>query len=671
MADTISFIQGSDTLVLNTGDYKVDEIDLTSGPPDALTHMPDYGESRVVRTEDKDRRATLQMRIIGADWDDVYNNIATIRRWLNEAARAEVDGDTDTVYLQLKRGTGGSTATNATNNRIRYGWVDGDSSAWSPYGQNVEQALVIFVHLVLTPYGDRATAITLKNEMFSSPHFVEYTGGIGDGWIITGVNTGLTISTAHYLIGGSCQKITTTADVEDQGIASDVVTVAANVAVVGYAWVAKLSGTDTVLTIALKDSAGVTADSKEFNPAAPANYDKMIVAPPGSSLTWYRYSLSDDGTGPRANAGIRLSIYRDDTDTDGVAVFLVDACYIGFQAGVPQAWASVRNTDCRNDIVHGVQATENYLNYVDVALIPGDAPALVTYKIDVDDGGMKTYIMGRVVDGDTLAVDQPHWIESEESPAGLTLFTEIFHTETGDTGAWTDPADAATSRGEYVRYTEDDDETGGGTYSMVAGASTNLRDFFKTPHRMYMAVRTNAAAPTAVTFKLDINVNYSNPVAIMDGNTVSPATANTWYLKDCGYFNPVGVLPPEVPNAATHPNSVEFKITVGGLAFNETADFDFIFAPWVGGDFIVFEARNEPTAGKQLWLVGEDKKVVSELDGLYEPGFLGSMWTLEPGTKTNRVTLMAIGSTDIIDITDAFTWEIAITSRTRHLLGTI
>ena len=152
-ADTVSFVQGTKTLVLNTGDYEVKAIELGTPGPDALVHMPDYGENRVVRTEDKDRQAILEMRVVGADWDDVHNNVAQIRRWLREAARAETDGDTDTVYLQLKRSTGGSTATNATNNQIRYGWVDGDSSVWTPFAQKTEQALTIYVMLVLTPYG--------------------------------------------------------------------------------------------------------------------------------------------------------------------------------------------------------------------------------------------------------------------------------------------------------------------------------------------------------------------------------------------------------------------------------------------------------------------------------------------------------------------------------------
>ena len=641
MADTVSFVQGSTSLALNSGDYNTLAIDLSTPAPDILQHMPDYGENKVVRVEDKDRTAILQLRITGDDWDDVYNNLATLRRWLHEAERAEIDGDANPVYLSLLRDAT-STASNATYHRIKVGWIEGDNS-FTPFAQKSEQVNDVVMSLILAPYGELTSTISLFNMLASSPHFVEDSNadGTSDGWTAAGAATVLSRATNHWLVGGVCQRITTDATNEDQGMYSAaVVTCADNDPVVAYAWVAKQSGTDTVLTIALIDGGGTHADSVEFDPAAPAGYDKMIVAPPGSTLTWYRYTVSDDGTGPRAAADARLLIYRDNTDEDGEALLLVDACYLRTgTTTAPDAWASTANIENRNDPA----IAESNINYIDVALIPGDAPAQMLYSDWITDAARDFYhVVALEQDAGDLAVDVPYIIDAAS------------FTKTSGTGTWdeTEGAGAALNNNNYGQYVEDAGENGcqlGYIFPSAAAAIIAGREF-----KVYVACSS------------DVDSTYlSLSVAAYDGTVQSRTAgifaANNYELKYIGVFRPTPLL-----DSVAAFSTATLYLNVDGITNTKVFNLDCIFLMPVDMGLVVTKQLINHTA---IHIDGPRNSSYTDFNA---SDYIGQPFDLLPGRVTNRLRVLNYdAATDDYNSADAFPIELTLTARTRHILGTI
>ena len=76
--DTIKLAQGSDTLDINDGTiYDIKRIYLSTPADKDLWHVPDYGESQLVRAEPSDRPCTIDMAITAADEDTIQNYVVT------------------------------------------------------------------------------------------------------------------------------------------------------------------------------------------------------------------------------------------------------------------------------------------------------------------------------------------------------------------------------------------------------------------------------------------------------------------------------------------------------------------------------------------------------------------------------------------------------------------
>ena len=350
----------------------------------------------------------------------------------------------------------------------------------------------VVVKLTLAPYGIAENPVTLQNDMFSSPHFVEDSNadGLADGWTLdAGGNSAAVIATTNWLIGGQAQRFNVTADAESQEIKHDDVTAADDDTVVAYIWIATDDSTDDTVYIQLRDGASTLLSEVAFDPSSPAGYDKTITSPSGGSLTWYRYVLSDDGSPARGSATIRFWVRRKSADVNQISSYFLDGAYIEIEGAngivAPDAWMSARNIDNRGDIEATTQATENHLNYWDVWGVPGDVDALVEIKLDWENTSVfiNKMIIGQIRDGKLMAADEIIWIEDNDFTTGGTLDS-----------TWTQPSDAARSAGQYRRLTESGAGSTGDSSLTIAFTDSQARSFLHNPKRIMLVYQSRSSA---------------------------------------------------------------------------------------------------------------------------------------------------------------------------------
>jgi hypothetical protein len=232
------------------------------------------------------------------------------------------------------------------------------------------------------------------------------------------------------------------------------------------------------LRIVLYDGTGATITFKSFDPSNPANYDTGKAVVGAGGLTFYRYSLSDDGDPARSNANVRVGVVRHTDDANVTGAYYVDGLYIEVSGEnsttPPDAWMSSRNLDNRNDIQSTSQATENYLNYIDVWGIPGDAPALAQWDFNFGNVGVthdpRAFICSMVTDGYYRADEQRHWIESDDGDITFTAGTGSWSNQTG------------TTNNHFKRYAA----TGAGTAKITWAPSSDLLEMAETPRTVYV-----------------------------------------------------------------------------------------------------------------------------------------------------------------------------------------
>ena len=651
MADTVSFIQtGTITLELNSGDFDVKKIDLSTPAPETLWHVPDQGDNQVVRIEDGDRKAVLMMNVGGSDWDDVQNNLGLIRHWLREAKRAEVDKDTIPVRLRVKRSTTGSTATTATNHQIRFGWLEGDSSIFTPVAQKKEQALVVFLHLVLTPYGESNAPITLRNYMLSSPHFVEDTAadGLADGWNDVGTPTTAIVDSssgaaARYLIGGQTQQVTTDHN-STEGIRSSTVTAAAASDAVAYIWINATGGSvNDLIDIFLADGAGNSlggAAQKQFDPDTPANYDKTTTDENG--YTWYRYTMTGNNGGI---ANFRLYIQRTEPNSTQITTFYVDGTYMRLtETTSPDAWMSARNLDNRLDIQSTSTATENQLNYIDIWGVPGDAEPLVDMTLASSTVGTQYAVISQVYDGEHKAAEKAGSYEAED--AATKDITD---------GGFTDPADAARSHGEYQRFTATDNAATGTFYWQMSAAASPA--FTSSKLRVIAICRSDDTSAT-------IKMATLHPAGAESAVARSVQTSAVWEALDLGSIDATQAYDADT----AYVQGFQIDFVIANVADTKYFDCDVIFFMPVDHGFMYIPAG---TPGNQpvIYIYGTKKRVTSTENAGVQAH--GGIWACAPGNMTSRRHVLVFETDGTHDLTDDMNIALSITPRTRHLVGTI
>jgi hypothetical protein len=644
MADTVKLVQGSNSLDLHSGDYTtlLSGVTLTAPPPRQTWHTPDQGEPRLVRSEDDDRQCVVRVEIQAADEDTLQNDIVAIRRYLKEAIRYELHGDNNAVYLQLQK----DGATNGVNHRIKSGYIDDTAAHYGGGHRDDSKALDVFLNLVLAPYGEMTSVITLNNDLASSPHFVEWSSGTtspsyADGWSALATPTTAEQDTTAYLIGGASQHIA--GDAAGDGIQSDVVANASDTSCVMYCWIYLVSGSAKVR---LRDTTGGTDEDAAILSSGDSGgvSDKSAVDAAGN--TWYRVPVST--TSLTSGNDVALWVICEAAAAD----FYIDGAYVELGVSTaPDAFMSARAIDNRNDIQSTSAATENYLNYIDVWGIPGDAPAWMENKIDFTTivAGSDQVIMGRHVDGSINIGDIVHWIESDEFSA--------------ESGTGTSTTGSGTSDDHYHILTD----TGSAIDAKTYGANyTGTNAFYRSfgARHMYGIVR---ASSTSSTFTLTVRADALG-AAKHTSAALSPSNADTWELID------FGAMDISATAAANYPDSiyqqVQFKVLMDIADASGTCWFDaLIVMPVTAEHFFIQAGSYGLTTSDDLYIEGQYERVFYDNQESV-PSVLGTMWEVEPGTVANRLYYIITKDADENGLTNAANVQLRIIPRTRHLLGT-
>jgi hypothetical protein len=635
MADSFILTDGTTSfeLVYENGvqdDYKLQYgTQVRLSEPSVLMHEPDDGEALPIRGVDRDREVYLTANVPGDDWDTIFNNIAKIKRMVDgassQALRYWTIGDVDRVVLRIQK----DGATNYTDLPVKFGFVDDSDVYYTTIQSTIAWKPVIM--LVVGPYGEGAP-ITLRNDLPSSPHFIEDSNsdGLADGWNSTaGGPPAFSFSTVNYLVGGQSQNVAITTS-GTQGIYSDFATCDPGSDVAASIWILFGANKD-VIQVRLQDGGGNTVDNIEFDATLPSGHARSIVADAGG-LTWYKFELS--GTTTAANA--RIYIFRDATDhSDGVS-FGLDAAYL--QVGtttVPNAWCSTSSIENRYD---PTSSDEARINYIDVWGIPGDSPAFVDWDVDTSNRAIFYYIY-------QLSRKDAHevqwWVDSADFSTGIV---------------WT--SGSGTSENHYSRL--------GSAYSN--GRIEEALDFeqlARQPLRVYVIARSSSTTPT-------IDVGIYAGASLLGGqilastDAVSVSSANTWELLDLGILN--------LTNIVRRSKDLYVNVRVASNSGQNTDVDAVIFAP-AGGENIVIEAVNKGGAAASavpIEIYGSEQQVFAGLgsDGGTNTPFLGSLWHMQANVLNRHIFMLTDGSKEF-DLESTIDIGLTITPRTRHLLGTI
>lgn len=652
MAESYSFVQGS--LTLNIDDkttYTTTEILINTDRPDSLWHTPDFGERKLIRTEDSDRECLIEVAVEGTavtDEDEVENAVTVLERWMKEAQRHSLTGDNNPVYLKIQK----DGATNAVQHLIKDGYVDDRASHFGGVRINNFAAPNVRIFMILAPYGDAETVITMQNRLASSPHFVEWSSGTSDpayadGWSAFGTPTNATKATTTSLIGGAAQRITTD-NSTSEGIRSDVVACSASQDVAAFAW---LFITGDPVTVDLIDDIGAVSGATEtlqVNDASSVS-DKSATGSDGS--TWYRMSVS--GTTNVGASTIQLRIYRASGNATQVSTFRVDGCYLGLGATeTPDAWMSGRRIENRGDVD---SSNEDEINYIDIWGVPGDANALVSHRLDFSSAQAndKILIAGQVIDGQLLAAQEIHWLEDDDFTYSIT--GGITNSQQND---------ATRTDGHYRRFENTSGVSEGGVFNYQPSGDASRR-FFYNPKKVYALIRASSA--TTIDFEFEITIQ-SGATVLQHSGEVSVPAINIWYFHELGIINLEGFVLLDPPDTSK-PDDIRFTIDVD---LNATGTFDLdgvLFLPVTDGHLIVqsYDTFN----GNDVHIRGKQKDVVNESSGYAYDSALGSLWTIPPGNIMTRRTFLVKATTGADAITTSVFNTLIITPRTRHLLGTI
>jgi hypothetical protein len=594
---------------------------------------------------DTNRQVFLTLNVKGANRDTVLNKIALLKRWVDgahqEASRYWLEnGATRRIDLRVQI----DGATNATMHPVIYGEVDDSGSHYTDFAELNKFAQEITIMLMLAPYGEAETALTLRNDLPSSPGMIEDSDGdsIPDGVNEFGTPTAVFMSSTPSLTFDSTVVVTVPAT-GSHGIETDTIAATVGTTVVAFADITRFdSGSLDPITIAVVNGAGTVLATAEFDPANPTGYDATFADISGG-YTWYRYSVATTITGA---ANCLLRVYRNTLDATGACTFIVDKWYLQLNATTSPAtaWVSSKTLYNRYDPVATSATTQQYINYFDVWGIPGDAPALSRYKLVEGTVANTPYIsMGKILSGSFDAALFDHWYEAEDADVLVTA-----------DAAATTPADANRSGGAYLRITYSGAAAATARFYVTGDAAKRLASIV---WGVYAVVRSTS---TTRTFTLDgvaLNVDNNAPVSV--------ASANQWEPLFLGTVNGTGQLYNDAPDAVTANHGFEIQM----LGSSGTDDIDFVFlTPMQLQDTNILIDRPTWTT---LYIDGRARKAYPAGNSI-GVNRLGELWTLQPGELTQRVIFgMYTEGTDGWVLLDNWTVELSVTTRTRHLLGTI
>ena len=610
---------------------------------DVLMHAPDYGEMRPVQATDLDRVFFFELNVEGTDNDAVANAVARLMRWVDganqPALRYHMIGDA--VELRLRIQLDG--ATNYTESSVKWGFVDAGAAWFNAAAIINDMAYGVIVALHLPPYSEGAS-ISLTNYVSNGDFLVESsTSGLAQDWSSVGTpSPTLTLDTTTYLVNGVSQKVVTD-NANNSGVMCATITAATTFYVAAFAWIYVESGGDPV-TVIIRDGSGTTIDSAKTSDAG------LLSITDRNGNTWVRVEVSGSEA---TNADCKLRIIRATSDATVATTFYVDACYVEVSTAavtVPAGgWSSYYSLDNRGDETNAAMGQRNWL---DLALIPGDAPALVRQSITPTFGtAIDKMIAARVTDGKSLATNQYLWVDSD-----LMTGTRVGTTN----AAWT--TGTGTNGNHYYRLTASGG-TGSGDREAADWAGSEAADLYRTARRVYGCFRSSS---TNTTFTFSTQV----PTGLENSQAVSVSSANVWELIDLGTLNGVGAVPDADDLINNNFPLPGLNILVQSLPNGGTADIDFLWMPWAE-EYIVFDPRLSISTGEEIRIDGWRRNVQVQNEGEWVKDKLGTLWEAMPGLRSNRFTYAAVSSANVMTLTDAMNVTLSIIPRTRQLLGTI
>jgi len=289
--------------------------------PQAKWHTPDIGPQELTQLVDGNRTAFFNIDVLqDTDIDEVLDKIIDVRRLLNQASRYTLHGDVDRVTVKIQR----NNATNATEVPVLYGYVDDSSAHYKRSADISGYADDVVITLFLAPYGEASSSTEIKNNLNSSPHFIEDSDSDGQADGLTGIGgPTFAIASTTWLIGGQSQKVTTDSSTR-QGFQSSDVTASSGALGVGYIWIQCSDANADLLTITLRDGMDNVIDTTTFDPGnQAANADKQATGANGN--TWYRHVVS--GTNSTAD-DFRLTVARSSGDASAISVYRFDGMLV-------------------------------------------------------------------------------------------------------------------------------------------------------------------------------------------------------------------------------------------------------------------------------------------------------------------------------------------------------
>lgn len=294
-----------------------------------LYHRPDDGPPVPVRLSDEPIEGYF--RLIspgqgGSSWNTPQDVVAQLKIW--------VDGEKQQAFKAFSYGEGNKIKlkcalngqTDYTYFDVMFGYVDDSEAYYNGPADRNYQAHPVMVYLRMAPAGI-GDPIILKNDLPSSPHFIEDSNsdGLADGWELNSGSLTPTLNTSFYVIGGQSQKLTGAESTMDSGL----VLCDAGEGIMFQIW-SYYSGTAS--RVALYDG-GDTAGSTNLTINS-TNADATYTDLHGN--TWYR--VTHWGVNAAANAYIQLTIADASNNTyfDGARMHILSdyLANCGFETAV-------------------------------------------------------------------------------------------------------------------------------------------------------------------------------------------------------------------------------------------------------------------------------------------------------------------------------------------------
>lgn len=367
--------------------------------------------------------------------------------------------------------------------------------------------------------------------------------------------------------------------------------------------------------------------------------------------TWYQLVVSGTNSDAR-DAQLKFTLTPDSSGTPAgdTPLVAIDEVYIyeterfGFDNWMIYGERVYNRNDYDN-------TNPERVNTIDFFNIPGDAPALLTMRLYMDDvatGNGQRMWFSKMADGKYPIIE--HSYEAED-----------FDT-TGGGGTWT-PTAGSVSGGNYAHYAGDSGDSGHLTMEVVDNFnpfSRYVRGFFSVPRRIYARCRTSDITASEIHAEIDTGVHtFVNATKTLTANS-------TWEWIDLG---PLDVLLSDSGSKTFVPISIEFHVDItsgSSIGF----DVDKVeFLP-TGNDGHMLVEIPTIVQGEYYLADGFNGDFVQGTVGVRLPRE-GACWTIEPG---NVMTRIVVGWTDKSNAhvhSNDIRVRAFVYPRTTGLLGTI